>query len=145
MLHRDQNIDPFCKGHLGRTKYHANKINTLTRIKVTDATHQACQDLLKAPFLSPTSSWHLQLARVSTVHMDQNIQPFLKGHWRQTRAHGNIIKSLTRVNVTHATLQSYQDLINTPLMYPTSDWHLQLRRAYIQHLEKQAQPFLKWI
>ena len=80
MLHLYQQVQPFLKCLQVQTQDPANRINTLTRVDLTDSTTQACQEFLKAPLLSPTSDWLLQLARASRLHLDQQVQAIIKWH-----------------------------------------------------------------
>ena len=50
-----QQVQTFLKRLWGMTKYHANRINALKIVYLSDTTLQTCQELLKSPFLSPTS------------------------------------------------------------------------------------------
>ena len=70
-LYLDQQIQPFRKFLWRETQASANRFNKLRNVYLVDTTPKACQELLKAHLLSPESSWHLQLARASTLHLDQ--------------------------------------------------------------------------
>ena len=119
-LHLNQQIQPFLKWLWGRKKSPANRINTLTSVNLSDTNLQTCQELLSAPFLSTMSTWHLQLARASTLHLDQLVQLLLKWLRGRTKAPVNRINALTSVNLVDTTLQEYQELLNSPFLSPMS-------------------------
>ena len=75
MLHLNQNVQLFLKYLRGRTKASTNKINALKCINLSDATLQACQEIINPPLLTFTSVWSLQLARASILYLDQQAQP----------------------------------------------------------------------
>ena len=120
MLHLDQQVKPLLKWLQGMTKAPANRINLLTRVDLVDATLQACQDFPKVPFLFPTSAWHLQSARASKMHLEQQVQLFPKWLWGRTKAPANSINELTRVDLADTPLMAGQDLLKSPFLFPTS-------------------------
>ena len=65
---------------------------------------QAYQELLKTPLVPPQNTWHLQLARAYTLHLDQQVQTFHKWIRGRTKAPGNRIKLLTNVELMDNTL-----------------------------------------
>ena len=67
----DLQVQSTLKWLWGRTKAPVNMINTLTTVNLTGTTVQYCQDLPKAPLLSPTSACNLKLARDSMMHLEQ--------------------------------------------------------------------------
>ena len=89
-----------------------------------------------APFMTLTSSWHLQLASYSRLHLDQQIQLFLKLLWRRTNASPNRVNLLTRVDLVDATLQDRQELLKAPLLSSIRGWHMQLTRYFTLHLDQ---------
>ena len=130
-----QQVEPFLKWLQGWTKDPANSINALTSVNILDTTLQTCQYPPKAPFLPCMSAWNLQLARASTLHLDQQVQPVLKWLQGQTQDPTNRINTLTRADLVDATTQAYQELPKAPFLYPTSDWHLQLARYSTMYLD----------
>ena len=123
-MHLDQQVNPFIKWLRGWIKPHGNIINTLTRVELMDATLQDCQELLKDPFLSLMSNWHLQLARAYMMHPDKHIKPFLKWLWKRTKYPANRINLLTSVHLSDTTLQICQELLKSSFLFPTSAWYL---------------------
>ena len=91
MLHMDQQVHPFLKWLRWRTNPPTNRINTLTRFNLADATLQACQELLKALFPLPKENLQRIIASVqplaSTVDSLQ-LQEMgaLRPHWTAFQA-----------------------------------------------------------
>ena len=56
MMDLEQQVHPFLKWYWGRTKDPTNRINALIRADLVVTTLQACQEVLKDPFVSPTSA-----------------------------------------------------------------------------------------
>ena len=80
-MHLEQQVHTFIKWIWGPTKSTTNSINELTSVNLADTPLKAGQDLVKDPFMFSTSAWHMQLARSSTLHLDHQVQTFLKWIW----------------------------------------------------------------
>ena len=118
MLHLDEQIQPFLKWIWGLTKAPTKRFNGLTIINLEETTLQNCQELLKAPFLSPKRAWHLYLERVTTLHLDQQVHPFLKWIWRRTKAPTNRIIKLKRYDFMTPNLKTFQEFHKKPCNVP---------------------------
>ena len=70
------------------------------------------------------SVWNLQLARASMLHLDQQVQLFLKRVLWRTKSPANRINVLTRVDIADSNLQVCQELLKDLLLYFTIAWYL---------------------
>ena len=120
----DQYVQLFLKWLRGRIKSPANIINALTKVYLMDATLQACQELFNAPVLSLMSNWHLQLARLSTLQPEKQVEPFLKWLCGRSEAPAKRINLPTSVDLSDTTLLVCQELLKAPFLLPTSAWFL---------------------
>ena len=123
-LHLYQEVHPFLKWILGRTKAPYHRINPLTSVNLADTTLQACQEVLKDSLLPPKKLLHQQLVTASMMHLEQQVHPFLKWIRGRNKAPTNIINELTSVNIVEANLQACQELLKAPFLLPIIAWHL---------------------
>ena len=83
------------------------------------------------------------------LHLDQQVQSFLKLIRRRTKAPPKNIYALTSVDLTdatlHETLQYCKESPKAPFLSRMSAWLLHLARASTLYLDQQIQPFLKWL
>ena len=100
MFHLDQQVQPFLKWIQGNTKSPANRINKISRVDLVDATLKPFQEILNTPFLYYRSAWHLQLARASMLHLDQQVQLSIKWIWGRKKSPANRINLPTSVKLT---------------------------------------------
>ena len=101
-----------------------------------DANIQAFQVLLKALFIPPTIDWHLQSEKAFIMHLDKQVQPFLKWIWGRTKAPTNRMNRLISINLLDPTIQTYQELLKAQLIFSTRALHLQLVRDTTLHLDQ---------
>ena len=149
ILHLNQQVQPLLKWIHWRTKDPANRIKALIRVNIADITLQVFQYILNYPFLPPTSAWNLKFGRTFMLHLDQQVQSFLKLIRRRTKAPPKNIYALTSVDLTdatlHETLQYCKESPKAPFLSRMSAWLLHLARASTLYLDQQIQPFLKWL
>ena len=65
---------------LGADQAPTNRIITLKRYNFMAPILKTFQYFFKAPVLPPMSACHLQLEKASTIHLDQKVKLFRKGH-----------------------------------------------------------------